>query len=149
MVNSSGFTKRMHQFLKHHDLSAAMFADTIGVGRSSISHILSGRNKPSLDLLLKIMNKYPDVNLRWFLQGKGSIVNAKKIQEITANSIDNLDEINAKKSTPTPSTNPPNFPSQPPLVTTKDSASLAHKQIDHITYVFTDGSFKQFFPSQS
>ena len=49
-----------------------MFADKIGVQRSSISHILSGRNKPSLDFILKVTNEFTDVDIYWLLNGKGS-----------------------------------------------------------------------------
>ena len=48
-----------------------MFADKIGVQRSSISHILSGRNKPSLDFILKVTSEFKDVDIQWLLNGKG------------------------------------------------------------------------------
>jgi transcriptional regulator with XRE-family HTH domain len=51
------------------ELSAAAFADIIGVQRSSISHILSERNKPSLDFILKILHAYPSVSSEWLLKG--------------------------------------------------------------------------------
>ena len=72
MVNTSEFTERLHKIMEYHDLSAASFADKIDVGRSSISHLLSGRNKPSLDFVMKIVNTFPDVELYWLLNGKGS-----------------------------------------------------------------------------
>ncbi len=72
MVNTEEFTQRLHKIMEYHDLSAASFADKIDVGRSSISHLLSGRNKPSLDFVLKIINAFPDVELYWLLNGKGS-----------------------------------------------------------------------------
>ncbi len=72
MVNTEEFTQRLHKIMEYHDLSAAAFADKIDVGRSSISHLLSGRNKPSLDFVMKIINAFPDVELYWLLNGKGS-----------------------------------------------------------------------------
>lgn len=72
MVNTEEFTQRLHKIMEYHDLSAASFADKIDVGRSSISHLLSGRNKPSLDFVMKIINAFPDVELYWLLNGKGS-----------------------------------------------------------------------------
>ncbi|RKS53238.1 helix-turn-helix protein [Gillisia mitskevichiae] len=71
MVNSEEFSKRLQIILDYYDISAAVFADAIQVGRSSISHILSGRNKPSLDFVLKIVQTYPEVELYWLLNGKG------------------------------------------------------------------------------
>ena len=71
MVNSEEFVKRLERILKYYGLSASGFADSIGVQRSSISHLLSGRNKPSLEFVLKVVKKYPEVNLYWLLNGKG------------------------------------------------------------------------------
>ncbi|MGB5237307.1 MAG: helix-turn-helix transcriptional regulator [Flavobacteriaceae bacterium] len=72
MVNNEAFIKRLEQILQYYGLSASAFADSIGVQRSSISHLLSGRNKPSLEFVLKVIRTYPDVNLYWLLNGKGS-----------------------------------------------------------------------------
>jgi len=81
MVNISEFTTRLKQVMEFHQLSASMFADKVGVQRSSISHILSGRNKPSLDFILnkpsldfilKVTTEFNDVDMYWLLNGKGS-----------------------------------------------------------------------------
>ena len=71
MVNTQEFTIRLEKILDFYKLSAAAFADTIGVQRSSISHILTGRNKPSLEFVMKVVRSYPEVNLYWLLNGKG------------------------------------------------------------------------------
>ncbi|MDC3195534.1 helix-turn-helix domain-containing protein [Flavobacteriaceae bacterium] len=71
MVNILGFTNRLKEILNYHQLTASLFADKIGVQRSSISHILSGRNKPSLDFILKVTNTFTDVDIYWLLNGKG------------------------------------------------------------------------------
>ena len=55
MVNSSDFIKRLEQLLQHYDLNASAFADKIQVQRSNISHLMSGRNKPSLEFVLKVV----------------------------------------------------------------------------------------------
>ena len=69
MVNNEAFKTRLEKIISYYDLSAAAFADAIGVQRSSISHLLSGRNKPSLDFVLKVIQQYPEVNLYWLLNG--------------------------------------------------------------------------------
>lgn len=71
MVNSDEFSKRLKKIMEYYEESASSFADKIGVQRSSISHILSGRNKPSLDFVMKILDSYPEVGLYWLLNGKG------------------------------------------------------------------------------
>ena len=64
---------RIQLILKTKNISASKFADEIGVQRSSISHILSGRNNPSLDFIQKILKRFPDINSDWILTGKGSM----------------------------------------------------------------------------
>ncbi len=79
MVNGTDFTNRLKKILEHHQLTASLFADKIGVQRSSISHILSGRNKPSLDFILKVTGTFLDVDIYWLLNGKGSFPKEQKV----------------------------------------------------------------------
>lgn len=72
MVNIEEFIKRLEKLLDYYGLTASSFADKIGVQRSSMSHLLSGRNKPSLDFILKITEFFPEVDLYWILNGKGN-----------------------------------------------------------------------------
>ena len=62
---------RFSLVLKAKNITASRLADDIKVQRSAISHILSGRNKPSLDLLQKIFETYPDISPDWLINGKG------------------------------------------------------------------------------
>lgn len=77
MVNTQDFTARLERLLAHYELSASSFADAVGVQRSSISHLLSGRNRPSLDFVLKVIARFPEVNLYWLLNGKGEFPPSK------------------------------------------------------------------------
>jgi transcriptional regulator with XRE-family HTH domain len=61
---------RIATIIKVNQHTAASFADTIGIQRSSISHILNGRNKPSLDVLEKILTHFPRVDATWLITGK-------------------------------------------------------------------------------
>ena len=72
MVNIDGFTTRLKKIIEYYQLTASLFADKIGVQRSSISHILSGRNKPSLDFILKVTTTFEEVDIYWLLNGKGT-----------------------------------------------------------------------------
>ena len=62
---------RLKQFLTMEGLSPARFAEVMGIQRSGISHLLSGRNKPSFEFLEKMMTAYPDINYEWLILGKG------------------------------------------------------------------------------
>jgi DNA-binding XRE family transcriptional regulator len=64
---------RIRELLETRQLTPTQFADLIGVGRPVISHILSERNKPSLEVVQKIIGAFPDVSLPWLLTGTGSM----------------------------------------------------------------------------
>ncbi len=70
-MNETDFIKRLEQIFQNYGLTASSFADKINVQRSSISHLLSGRNKPSLDFILKIIEVYPEIDMLWLCTGKG------------------------------------------------------------------------------
>ncbi|HLP73837.1 MAG TPA: helix-turn-helix transcriptional regulator [Bacteroidales bacterium] len=64
---------RIIEFLRAENKSSAQFAEEIGVQPSGISHIISGRNNPSLDFILKMLEKYKYLSTDWLLFGKGSM----------------------------------------------------------------------------
>ncbi len=68
---------RVQKIINYSELSSSEFADEIGVQRSNISHVLSGRNKPSLDFLMKIKDRFPEIQWEWLIEGKGSMVFAE------------------------------------------------------------------------
>lgn len=123
MVNSEEFSKRLQRIMDYYNETASSFAEKIGAQRSSISHILSGRNRPSLEFILKIMDNYPDVELYWLLKGKGvfpsssSSSSEKKALKVPSS---NKEEIRVKKN--------------------KEEDKL----IERIVIFYTDGSFSSF-----
>jgi len=142
MVNSELFAKRLQKVMDEYDLNATSFADAIDVGRSSISHIISGRNKPSLEFVMKIIEAFPEVELYWLLNGKGSF---------------------PKKARPTPNYRPassqlaanfdtPPTPTQEDLDSSKEttqeppSINSDKKEIERIVIFYNDGTFKSFNP---
>ncbi|MEC7263349.1 MAG: helix-turn-helix transcriptional regulator [Bacteroidota bacterium] len=72
---------RIQTIIDFYGLTVSAFADQIGVQRSSISHLLNGRNKPSLDFVLKLVQTFPDVNLYWLLKGEGNFPNTADVVE--------------------------------------------------------------------
>lgn len=70
------------EFLKAENKSSAQMAEEIGVQPSGISHILSGRNNPSLDFILKMLEKYPFISTEWLLFGAGSMYKDSKMQTL-------------------------------------------------------------------
>ena len=97
MVNIAKFTIRLKKVMDFHQLSASMFADKIGVQRSSISHLLSGRNKPSLDFILKITSEFKDVDIYWLLNGNGTFPKSVENNLTSTLPVYNSDSQNSEK----------------------------------------------------
>jgi transcriptional regulator with XRE-family HTH domain len=70
--------ERLLRILNHLGYSATRFADEIDVQRSGISHILSGRNQPSFDFLVKILTRFPEIDAQWLILGTGNMHKAKE-----------------------------------------------------------------------
>ena len=66
---------RISLVLRTKNISPSVLADELGVQRSGISHILNGRNKPSLDFIQKLIKLYPDISIQWILFGEGPMMN--------------------------------------------------------------------------
>ena len=96
---------RLKKWLDLNSKKASELASNIGVNRATISHILSGRNKPSIDFLEKLLNVYPNLNANWLITGVGSIhldldddITNKKLSKVVVFYDDNtFDEL--KKNT--------------------------------------------------
>lgn len=73
--------KRLEIWMDSEGLKASQLADKIGVNRATISHILSGRNKPSIDFLQKLLSNYPNLNANWLIVGVGYVNENEKIKE--------------------------------------------------------------------
>ncbi|MDY3524566.1 helix-turn-helix transcriptional regulator [Riemerella anatipestifer] len=66
--------ERISKVIAYSELTASDFADEIEVQRSSISHITSGRNKPSLDFIIKIKDRFPEIEWDWLINGEGKML---------------------------------------------------------------------------
>lgn len=121
MINSSEFAERLKKVMDYYQLSPSAFADRIKVQRSSISHLISGRNKPSLDFVLKVIKEFKEVELYWLLNGKGSFP--------------------GKPSTPTTALSQ-NKKMEQPLEILKSVSGK--KTIERIVMFYTDGTFKEY-----
>ena len=87
--------KRLQQFLSAENLTQTQFADSIGVAKASVSHILSGRNRPGYDFLTSLASNYPRLNMEWLFSGKGKMYKDPEIFPMTdseqVNSISSID----------------------------------------------------------
>ena len=73
---------RLKNWMESEGLKSSALADNIGVNRATISHILSGRNKPSIDFFQKLLSTYPDLNSNWLITGIGYMHTKKEPEEV-------------------------------------------------------------------
>jgi transcriptional regulator with XRE-family HTH domain len=137
--------ERLKLVMNYYELTPSSFADRLDVQRSSISHLLSGRNNPSLDFVMKVLATFPEVDLFWLVNGVGEFpinenksssfsntqfsANQKSIQQTLCFEADVKDEL--------PEINPIN--------------AIAHqtaveKEIEQIVIFYKDGFFKNYSP---
>jgi transcriptional regulator with XRE-family HTH domain len=136
-MDSLEFTNRLQKLLDYYDLSASGFATKIGVQRSSISHVLSGRNKPSLDFVMKLLHTFNEVSIEWLIDGKG--VFPKSVATPTPIENDIIKNTTTGIEIKTPHTKTPITDSNKEIVNISSD-----KKIDKIILLYTDGSFESF-----
>ncbi len=169
---------RINQFLAHQSISPAEFADKIGVQRSSVSHVLNGRNYPSAAFIQKMLGSYRSLDPRWLLLGEGTMFEAQSGQSDTS-----LLQFSGDKGTlktqsapipadfstvgaqrPEPQINkplPPEVQLEPPVKTVPTVQAvppqnvsefllqeLPEKEVDRIVLFYKDKTFTAYTPSK-
>lgn len=137
---------RILKFINKEGVSPAHFADEIGVQRSSVSHILSGRNNPSFDFIAKILQRYKNLNAEWLIMGLGEIY--KK----TEKNISFAPESKPKEPGPVQkdlfSDIPPIRQDISPFIPSeKNVVNTPGKSVEKIIVFYTDKTFSEFKPS--
>jgi transcriptional regulator with XRE-family HTH domain len=149
MINTDDFVKRLETIFEYYGLTASLFADKINVQRSSISHLLSGRNKPSLDFILKVLESFPEVELLWLLNGKGSFPkgeNTSEVKKAVMSEEKTEQEIDLfSQETPVLETLP-EIKSNTPKIETEVKPIHSDSKIERIVVFYTDGTFKNYTP---
>ncbi len=134
MINNTEFALRLKKIMDFYQLSASAFADKINVQRSSISHLLSGRNKPSLDFVLKTVNEFDEVELYWILNGKGVFPKDKNSPPSQISSQTNHPKnINIQKKK-----------IKQDLTDVISTSSSISKSIERIVIFYKNGTFKEY-----
>lgn len=141
---------RINQLLNSEGLSASKFADIIGVQRSSMSHILSGRNNPSLDFIQKIMRSFPNVSGDWLISGSGEMTKSQDSSSLFQ------ELIKEENSVPYQSSQPPKLKKENSEVSQNKadqmpdldmSAFLSDKKIEKVVVFYSDKTFKEYNPA--
>jgi transcriptional regulator with XRE-family HTH domain len=147
--------ERLLKFLEEENLTAAKFADEIGVQRSSISHILSGRNNPGYDFIQKILKRFPQLNAEWLLLGSGKMAK-EPLQASLFNQIPEEITILSEKRT---EKEPGRIFSPSQDKSAKDEKGVGvdskfiysqqeGKEVEKIVILYSDRSFKEYVPAK-
>ena len=131
--------ERFKQLLEEKKLTATRFAALIKVNASAMSHILNGRSKPGFDVLDKIAQAFPDVNLNWLISGKGSLYNNSSAREYTPEKATVSSTPPEKKELPSPVSSVKNREETQAM-----PIALTNKKIKRIILFFEDGSFEDY-----
>jgi len=141
---------RILAFLQSENKSAAQFAEELGVQPSGISHILSGRNNPSLDFVMKMLHKHPSLSPEWLLFGRGAMY--KYASQPTLFDIPLSETITGEAvaegtpSDPVPSSDSPDISSE--LIHQGDYKPVAtNKTLTKVLLFYSDKTCSEYFPS--
>lgn len=144
--------ERIIAFLQSENKTSSQFAEEIGVQPSSISHIISGRNNPSLDFVLKMLGRYPALSSDWLLFGKGLMYGSQdalsdelpgnSVTETTANKIGDLFDIQARPLQDNQVK--ADIPVKPAAAEHKPVT--AREAVRKIILLYNDNSFEEFDP---
>ncbi|QCX54244.1 helix-turn-helix domain-containing protein [Elizabethkingia sp. JS20170427COW] len=154
-------SERIKYIIESYGFSPSEFADTIDVPRSSISHITSGRNKPSLDFIMKIKNQFPEIKWEWLIDGKGEMKEISEISHEVSNTLSGHFEFLANEADPAPKEPILDNRSESPIPHStqernaiSDSQRLGFqeifntsspdKKIKRIVFFYEDGTFEVF-----
>jgi transcriptional regulator with XRE-family HTH domain len=148
---------RIVKIITSEGISPSLFADMIGVQRSSVSHILSGRNNPGLEILQKILTGFPKYNADWLITGRGEVYK----KPMQTNLFDAITEASQKEKELVASEtekellvkNPAKqltLPDELPQMITKEAITEPKQQTNNIAEIqriivfYTDNTFREF-----
>lgn len=162
--------ERIELIMKSYNLTPSQFADRAGIQRASVSHILSGRNKASLEVLLKIYDSFPGLDMAWLMTGKGNTPTAEVAQPATtadalplvmpqlfpSSNAQNLAEEVAEPELQKPqkSASPRNTPAEraPRRASSRTVPQVdiphAPRKIKEIRIFYTDGTYETMIPEK-
>lgn len=144
--------EKLLNLMKAEQLTASKLAELLGIQPSGISHILGGRNKPSFDLVQKILRRFPQVNPDWLLLDQGEMyrtINSSSEESSFENvsqdsAVINSDDQSLSYENNTTHTLPNSSPS---VANTQESIATAltqHGRVKRVIVLFEDHTFESF-----
>lgn len=143
MENTVEMKDRIAHIIRAKNLTAAEFAMQLGIQPSNISHLLAGRNNPSLDFVKKLKETFPEYNLEWIIFGKGSITVSEPFVEPAPVSIETKPQEESKKEVLEQSLFDASLDVKPQMEPASSPSSAVLKQI---VLVYSDNTFEVLLP---
>lgn len=126
-------SNRIQELIRKNQLNAAKFADRIGVQRSNLSHVLTGRNKPGLDFIEKVLLEFPDIDANWLISGNKQSRVTSDQADTYENSLDNRTAVRIDSEKP--------GQQAPNKIIKTENQSI---KVDKIIVFYDDNSFEEF-----
>lgn len=158
--------ERIKRIMESENMTPARFADNLQIGRAVISHILNGRNNPSLDVITRILTQLPDIDSEWLLTGLGNMYKSEMNDHIDIKNQSSLPDLFSQLSQENENS----------VYSTKDSENIKYrkenivesyqkevqetvneriiykeapsKKVKQIIIYYTDNTFEAFTPGQ-
>ena len=164
--------ERLRRFMKAENLNSTSLAQNLNIQASGISHILSGRNKPSYDFVTKLLTNFPNLNPDWLLLGKGPMHRDEIRVKTPKNTVESgelfgeesqptaelsslpfsaesSDSSVAVQASPKNSETMADFISDMPVqFSAPQNPTIRHSNIERVMIFYTDGSFDTYAPAQ-
>ena len=144
LINNKKFARRLQEIMDANELSATAFAEKMQVGRATISHLMAGRNKPSLDFVMTVVSTFPEVELQWLLYGtKASPKTITPTPSTDTNFSTDAPSKNSQEFASKTSATPPSNMEQKTLKNTT-AFSSSKSPIKRVIIFLEDGTFESY-----
>ena len=137
---------RIAHIIRAKNLTAAEFAVRLGIQPSNISHLLSGRNNPSLDFVRKLKETFPEYNLDWIIFGKGPMTVSEPFVVTSPPTVTNLSEPQEQENTPNPSVEDSSSVEKDPILFEESPISTSPSSLKQLILVYPDNTFEVLSP---
>ena len=161
--------ERLELIMRCYNLTPSQFADKTGIQRASVSHILSGRNKASLEVMLKIYDAFPSIDMKWLMTGNGdapvaggaqSLVEAlasqaqsglfppEPMEDIVVSQVQEQQPVRHQKTVQQPRLSSERVQRRTPQRTEKQPILPVARTIKEIRIYYSDGTFEIMLPEK-
>lgn len=143
MENTIEMKDRIAHVIRAKNLTAAEFAMQLGIQPSNISHLLAGRNNPSLDFVKKLKETFPEYNLEWIIFGTGPMTVSESFIESTITSMETKPQVESKKEILEQTLFDPSLNVKPQM---ELATSPSNAVLKKIVLVYSDNTFEVLSP---